>query len=266
MALIFKIVGAGMARGGGGRRVRWAPESISPTAIFIFPAADQAPETAAKWFSGREDLMLVAVEQTVLGAALRWEPSRGGALFPHLYAPLPLARSSGVVLCRSGPTARTFSVARRMIGPARRSRAAPCSRGCRRKQPIARRSRRLNSRPRSRRRWIRSLAVEAFGLAFPNPLGLAAGFDKTPRFPGRCSASVLGLSKWNDYAATATGKPEAAAFSPDAGQALINRIGFNNMAIRPRAATCLAYGRGVRRQFRTEQRCQAIASPITLRA
>jgi uncharacterized protein (DUF952 family) len=55
-----------------------------------FSTAAQARETAAKHFAGQADLKLVAVEAAALGAALKWEPSRGGALFPHLYAPLPL--------------------------------------------------------------------------------------------------------------------------------------------------------------------------------
>jgi uncharacterized protein (DUF952 family) len=38
----------------------------------------------------RDDLVLAAVDADALGPALRWEPSRGGALFPHLYGPLPL--------------------------------------------------------------------------------------------------------------------------------------------------------------------------------
>lgn len=53
-----------------------------------FSAGTQAQETAAKWFAGRTDLMLLSVEADVLGEALKWEPSRGGELFPHLYAPL----------------------------------------------------------------------------------------------------------------------------------------------------------------------------------
>jgi uncharacterized protein (DUF952 family) len=48
-------------------------------------------ETARKHFAGRNDLLLVAVDTAKLGPALRWEPSRGGALFPHLYGPLPLS-------------------------------------------------------------------------------------------------------------------------------------------------------------------------------
>lgn len=56
-----------------------------------FSTADQVAETAAKHFAGQRDLLLVAVTADALGPALRWEPSRGGALFPHLYGPLPLA-------------------------------------------------------------------------------------------------------------------------------------------------------------------------------
>jgi uncharacterized protein (DUF952 family) len=55
-----------------------------------FSTAAQVPETAAKHFARQSDLVLVAVDGEVLGAALKWEPSRGGELFPHLYAALPL--------------------------------------------------------------------------------------------------------------------------------------------------------------------------------
>ena len=55
-----------------------------------FLTAEQAAETAAKWFAGQRDLVLVAVDTDTLGEKLKWEPSRGGALFPHLYGELPL--------------------------------------------------------------------------------------------------------------------------------------------------------------------------------
>jgi uncharacterized protein (DUF952 family) len=55
-----------------------------------FSTAAQVEETAAKYFAGQTDLLLVAVNAAKLGDALRWEASRGSALFPHLYAPLPL--------------------------------------------------------------------------------------------------------------------------------------------------------------------------------
>ena len=53
-------------------------------------AAHQLEGTLAKHFAGRADLLLLTVDVEALGSALRWEPSRGGALFPHLYAPLPM--------------------------------------------------------------------------------------------------------------------------------------------------------------------------------
>ena len=53
-----------------------------------FSTAEQAAETAAKHFDGVDGLVLLAVEADSLGDALNWEPSRGGALFPHLYRPL----------------------------------------------------------------------------------------------------------------------------------------------------------------------------------
>jgi uncharacterized protein (DUF952 family) len=55
-----------------------------------FSTAEQVAETAAKHFAGQADLVLVAVDADTLGAELKWEPSRGGALFPHLYAALPV--------------------------------------------------------------------------------------------------------------------------------------------------------------------------------
>ena len=55
-----------------------------------FSTAAQARETAAKHFAGQDDLVLAAVEADALGEALKWEPSRGGALFPHLYRPLKI--------------------------------------------------------------------------------------------------------------------------------------------------------------------------------
>ncbi len=56
-----------------------------------FSTALQAPETAARHFAGQTGLLLIAIEAAALGDALVFEPSRGGDLFPHLYASLPLA-------------------------------------------------------------------------------------------------------------------------------------------------------------------------------
>lgn len=53
-----------------------------------FSTSAQVTETAAKWFAEESDLVLVAVRADRLGPALRWETSRHGALFPHLYRAL----------------------------------------------------------------------------------------------------------------------------------------------------------------------------------
>jgi uncharacterized protein (DUF952 family) len=55
-----------------------------------FSTAAQVPGTLEKYFSGEPGLVLIAVDAGRLGAALKWEPSRGGALFPHLYGDLSL--------------------------------------------------------------------------------------------------------------------------------------------------------------------------------
>ena len=55
-----------------------------------FSTAAQMKETAAKHFAGVEGLVLAEVDPRKLGAALKWEPSRGGQLFPHLYSPMTM--------------------------------------------------------------------------------------------------------------------------------------------------------------------------------
>jgi uncharacterized protein (DUF952 family) len=56
-----------------------------------FSTGAQVKETARLYFAGEADLLLVAVSGEALGEALKHEPSRGGDLFPHLYAALPLS-------------------------------------------------------------------------------------------------------------------------------------------------------------------------------
>jgi uncharacterized protein (DUF952 family) len=55
-----------------------------------FSTAAQVVESAAKHRAGQTGLLLLAVDAARLGPALKWEPSRGGQLFPHLYGALPL--------------------------------------------------------------------------------------------------------------------------------------------------------------------------------
>ncbi len=88
--LVFKIVAADEWREAEAAGA-FTGASVDRADGFIhFSTAEQAQETAAKWFAGRDDLILAAVDAEALGADLRWEPSRGGALFPHLYAALPM--------------------------------------------------------------------------------------------------------------------------------------------------------------------------------
>lgn len=61
-----------------------------------FSAKHQVVETVTKHFAGKENLVLVAVPANKLGDALKWEPSRGGDLFPHLYDPLPTSLAVSV--------------------------------------------------------------------------------------------------------------------------------------------------------------------------
>ena len=75
-------------------------------ATSIFSTAAQAVETAAKHFAGATDLVLVAIDAAVLGPALKWEVSRGGALFPHLYADLPMSAVRWVKPLPLGPDGR----------------------------------------------------------------------------------------------------------------------------------------------------------------
>lgn len=88
MTLIYKILSraewdAAQAAG------RFEGSAIDHADGFIhLSAADQAQETAAKWFKDQADLVLLGVEAEALGEDLKWEASRGGARFPHLYRPL----------------------------------------------------------------------------------------------------------------------------------------------------------------------------------
>ena len=90
MATIYKIVAARLWS----EAMQEGSFSGSPVDVadgFIhFSTAAQVHETAAKHFTGIDDLLIVAFPASVFGDALKWEPSRGGALFPHLYEALPV--------------------------------------------------------------------------------------------------------------------------------------------------------------------------------
>ena len=68
-----------------------------------FSSGEQVRETARLHFAGVDDLLLATVDGEALGEKLRWEPSRGGQLFPHLYGSLPMSAVLGVVPMPIGP-------------------------------------------------------------------------------------------------------------------------------------------------------------------
>ncbi|SDT93763.1 DUF952 domain-containing protein [Stappia sp. ES.058] len=91
MPLIYKISPANAWRDAEAAGVHTGAPVDLADGFIHFSAASQLRETAAKHFHGQADLLLIAVETDALGDALKWEPSRGGALFPHLYADLPMS-------------------------------------------------------------------------------------------------------------------------------------------------------------------------------
>lgn len=88
---IYKIMAAGEWADARAAGVYAGSEHDRRDGFIHFSTAEQAAETAAKHFAGQANLLLLTIDAAKLGEALKWEPSRGGALFPHLYAALPLA-------------------------------------------------------------------------------------------------------------------------------------------------------------------------------
>lgn len=91
MAIVYKICPAALWRDAEHDGIFRGSEVDARDGFIHFSTAAQVKETAAKHFAGAHDLLLVCVDAARLGDRLRWEPSRGGALFPHLYGPLDLA-------------------------------------------------------------------------------------------------------------------------------------------------------------------------------
>lgn len=106
MSLIYKICPENLWREAQAAKVfRGAPVDLADGFIH-FSTAEQAEETAAKHFAGQTHLLLVAVRAEALGPSLRWEVSRGGAQFPHLYGPLPTSTVRFALPLPLGPDGR----------------------------------------------------------------------------------------------------------------------------------------------------------------
>ncbi|MGV3623306.1 MAG: DUF952 domain-containing protein [Archangium sp.] len=93
---IYKVVTAAQWRAAEAKGVfDGAPVDVRDGYIH-FSTADQLEETLSRHFAGQTDLLIIAFESDSFGDALKWEPSRGGQLFPHLYAPLKVSLALSV--------------------------------------------------------------------------------------------------------------------------------------------------------------------------
>jgi uncharacterized protein (DUF952 family) len=104
--MIFKIVPAALwAAAESTGQFSGSPADVADGFIH-FSTAAQVRETAARHFAGQTELLLAAVPAAALGEKLRWEPSRRGDLFPHLYGPLPLSAVAWVATLPLGENGR----------------------------------------------------------------------------------------------------------------------------------------------------------------
>jgi uncharacterized protein (DUF952 family) len=82
-----------------------SPDDIRDGYIHL-STAEQTAETAAKYFSATDPLVVAMVDLAAVRETLRWEPSRGGALFPHVYGPIPYEAVSRHSVLHLGPDGR----------------------------------------------------------------------------------------------------------------------------------------------------------------
>jgi uncharacterized protein (DUF952 family) len=106
MLIIYKICPAPLWREAERLGHFRGSEADSRDGFIHFSPAEHVAETAAKHFAGQHDLVLVRVDSERLGHRLKWEPSRGGALFPHLYGDLDLKAVTKVEPLPLGPGGR----------------------------------------------------------------------------------------------------------------------------------------------------------------
>lgn len=97
MRAIYKICPASAWREAERQGVYRGSADDARDGFIHFSTASQVAGTAHKFFTGQSGLFLVAVDADALGDALRWEPSRGGELFPHLYGELDLGAVTAVM-------------------------------------------------------------------------------------------------------------------------------------------------------------------------
>ncbi|MGE0707650.1 MAG: DUF952 domain-containing protein [Planctomycetota bacterium] len=80
-----------------------SPASLAREGFIHFSTAEQLLATAGRYYAGRRDLLVLVVDEARCAASLRWEESRPGELFPHLYGPLERAAITAVLPLELGP-------------------------------------------------------------------------------------------------------------------------------------------------------------------
>ncbi|MGB9042400.1 MAG: DUF952 domain-containing protein [Pseudolabrys sp.] len=106
MTVLYKICPAPLWREAKRAGVFRGSEVDRRDGFIHFSTGAQVAETASKHFAGQSDLLLVSVNATQLGDRLKWEPSRGGTLFPHLYGELEVTAVARVEPLLLGPDGR----------------------------------------------------------------------------------------------------------------------------------------------------------------
>ncbi len=104
--LIYHLAAASAWEAATGAGAYSGAEEDRADGFLHFSTKEQIAESAARHKAGRTDLVLLAVDVASLGDALKWEPSRGGALFPHLYGDVPLSAVRAAVPLKVGPDGR----------------------------------------------------------------------------------------------------------------------------------------------------------------
>jgi dihydroorotate dehydrogenase len=225
-------------------------------------SAAQLADSVARHRAGESDLVLLEIDPAPLGAALRWEASRGGALFPHIHGELPLvAVRAAWPLSLGADGAHRFPAFRLpLAAPAAPPRPASIATSLLRLLPpewahrAAILALKLGLAPRARAPLDPVLRCRVFGLDFANPLGLAAGFDKSAEAVGPLAALGFGFVEIGSVTPRPqAGNPKPRLFRLAEDRALINRMGFNNdglaaverrLAARPRGLGVLGVNLG----------------------
>ena len=197
--------------------------------LYSFRGRSQVAATAGKHFFGQTGLFLIEVDADALGDRLRWEPSRNEELFPHLYGELDLGAVTGVLGLHARRTASTTFRSSRRDPRLRRLLAAAAA--------LVRSGRRPSdgdpgpapAAAGTERPDDAKLAVRAFGLNFPNPIGMAAGFDKSAEAPDALLRLGFGFVEIGSVTPKPqAGNPRPRLFRLERDEAVINRMGFNN--------------------------------------